>query len=165
MQPTYILLAAKILFLLILANGAPVIARKLLGSRLAYPLDAGKSLLDGRRVFGNSKTYRGIVSSVFVTAAGAALIGYSIQIGILFSIASMAGDLASSFIKRRLGREPSSRMLGLDQIPESIFPILFLWQTLGLNIPVALTVVIAFFIGEIIMSRILYRLNIREHPY
>jgi len=165
MPPTNVLLVIKILFLLLLANGAPVIAKKFLGSRLAYPLDAGKCFIDGRPLFGEAKTYRGIVSSVLVTSAGAALIGYSVQIGMLFAIASLAGDLVSSFIKRRLGREPSSRMLGLDQIPESILPLLLFWQTLGLDMTMALTVVIIFFTGEIIMSRLLYRLNIREHPY
>lgn len=165
MTPTNAVLVIKILFLLLLANGTPVIAKKLLGSRLAYPLDAGKKYFDGRPLFGDSKTYRGIVSSVLVTSGGAALIGYSIQTGILFAIASLAGDLVSSFIKRRLGRQPSSRALGLDQLPESIFPLLFFWQTLGLNMAIAATVVIIFFAGEIILSRILFRLNIREHPY
>ena len=151
--------------MLLVANGTPVIAKKLLGSRLAYPLDAGKKYFDGRPLFGASKTYRGIISSVIVTSGSAELIGYSFQTGILFAITSLTGDLASSFIKRRLGRPPSSRTLGLDQLPESIFPLLFFWQTLGLNIPIAVTVVIIFFAGEIILSRILYRLNIREHPY
>ena len=165
MTPTSSVLVIKILFLLLLANGTPVIAKKLLGSRLAYPIDAGKKFFDGLPLFGVSKTYRGIISSVIVTSAGAALIGYSIQTGILFAIASLAGDLVSSFIKRRLGLPPSSRALGLDQIPESTFPLLFLWQPLGLSITIATTVVIIFFAGEIILSQILFRLKIRELPY
>ena len=165
MTLTNAVLVIEILFLLLLANGTPVIAKKLLGSRLAYPLDAGKKFFDGRPLFGGSKTYRGIVSSVLVTSGGAALIGYPIQTGILFAIASLAGDLVSSFIKRRLGRKPSSRALGLDQLPESIFPLLFFWETLDLDMATAVTVVIIFFAGEVILSRILFRLNIREHPY
>ena len=165
MISTSFVLVSKVLFLLLLANGTPVIAKKLLGSRLAYPLDAGKTFFDGRALFGASKTYRGIISSVVVTSVGATLIGYSILTGILFAITSLSGDLVSSFIKRRLERPPSSRMLGLDQIPESIFPLIFLWQPLGLNMTISVTVVIVFFVGEIILSRILYRLNIREHPY
>jgi len=165
MTLTNAVLVIEILFLLLLANGTPVIAKKLVGSRLAYPLDAGKKYFDGRPLFGDSKTYRGIISSVLVTSGGAALVGYSIQTGFLFAIASLAGDLVSSFIKRRLGFPPSSRTLGLDQLPESIFPLLFFWQTLGLNMAIAVTVLIIFFAGEIILSRILFRLNIREHPY
>jgi hypothetical protein len=36
----------------------------------------------------------------------------------------MAGDLFSSFLKRRLNLPPSSPALGLDQVPESLFPLL-----------------------------------------
>lgn len=159
------MLAIKILFLLLLANGTPIIAKKFLGSRLAYPLDGGKKYFDGRPWFGASKTIRGIISSIFITSIGAALIGYSMQTGVLFAAVSLIGDLASSFIKRRLDFPPSSRALGLDQLPESIFPLLFCWSTLGLDIPTAVTVVVIFLIGEIILSRVLFRLHIRDHPY
>lgn len=158
-------LVIKILFLLLLANGTPIIAKKLLGSKLAYPLDGGKRFIDGRCWFGASKTLRGIISSIFVTSIGAALIGYSMQTGVLFAVASLLGDLTSSFIKRRLGLPPGSRALGLDQLPESILPLLFCWSTLGLDIPTAVTVVVVFFIGELILSRVLFRLHIRDHPY
>jgi CDP-2,3-bis-(O-geranylgeranyl)-sn-glycerol synthase len=112
-------LTIKVLFLLLLANGTPVIVKKLLGSRLAFPLDGGKKFVDGRVFFGHSKTVRGIISSVLVTSVGAVLIGYSIQTGALFATASLSGDLVSSFIKRRLNIPPSSRALGLDQLPRS----------------------------------------------
>ena len=159
------ILVIKIWFLLLLANGTPVIARKLLGSKLAYPLDFGKNFFDDFPLFGASKTFRGVISSVLVTSGGAALIGYSFQAGALFAVASLAGDLISSFIKRRLGLPPSSRKPGLDQLPESILPLLFFWQTFDLNLSITATVLIVFFAGEIILSRILFRLNIREHPY
>jgi len=155
----------KIILLLLLANGTPVIAKKLFGPKLAYPLDGGKNFIDGRPLFGTSKTIRGFISSILVTSLGASLIGYSMQTGVLFAAVSLSGDLTSSFIKRRLGLPPGSRAPGLDQLPESIFPLLFCWQTLGLDMPTAVTIVIIFFIGELILSRILFRLNIRDHPY
>ena len=159
------MLIIKILFLLLLANGTPVIAKRLLGSRLAWPLDGGKCFIDGRALFGKSKTIRGVISSILVTSIGAALIGYTIQIGILFSVVSLSGDLVSSFIKRRLNLPPSSRALGLDQLPESILPLLFCWQALELDIPTAVIVVFFFFCGELLLSRVLYGLHIRDHPY
>lgn len=159
------MLVIKILFLLLLANGTPVIAKKFLGPRLAYPLDGGKKFVDGRPWLGASKTFRGIILSIFVTSVGAVLLGYSMQTGVLFAAASMAGDLVSSFIKRRLGLPPSSKALGLDQLPESILPLLFCWQTLGLDMPTAATVVVIFFVGELILSRVLFRLHVRDRPY
>lgn len=159
------LLVLKILVLLLLANGTPVIAKKLLGHRLAYPLDAGKPFIDGRPVFGASKTLRGIISSILATSVGSVVIGYSIQTGVMFAAASMLGDLTSSFIKRRMGLAPSSRAPGIDQLPESLFPLLYCWHMLDLDIPRALSVVCIFFIGEIALSRILFRLHIRDQPY
>jgi CDP-2,3-bis-(O-geranylgeranyl)-sn-glycerol synthase len=155
----------KILFLLLLANGTPVVAKRLFGSRLAYPLDGGRNFVDGRALFGKSKTIRGIVSSLLVTSAGALSIGYSLQTGLLFATASLSGDLVSSFIKRRLKFPPSSRALALDQLPESILPLLVCWQALELDIPTAAAVVVFFFCGELVFSRVLYKLHIRDHPY
>ena len=159
------MLIVEILFLLLLANGTPVIAKRLFGSRLAWPIDGGRCFIDGRAWFGKSKTIRGIVSSLLVTSLGAVLIGYSLRTGLLFASASLSGDLVSSFIKRRLNLPPSSRALALDQLPESILPLLVCWQTLGLDIQTAVAVVFFFFCGELLLSRVLYKLHIRDHPY
>src|SRR6516162_29862 len=99
MQPFVIL---QLLVLLMLANGTPVIAKKILGSRYSYPLDGSLTFVDGRPLFGRSKTIRGVVLAVLVTTAGASLIGLGWQIGVLVGSFAMAGDLASSFFKRRL---------------------------------------------------------------
>ena len=44
------------------------------------------------------------------------------RLGALVAASAMAGDCLSSFIKRRFGLEPSRMTLGLDQVPESLFP-------------------------------------------
>jgi hypothetical protein len=49
-------LIAKRLVLLTLANGTPVITKDILGGRLASPLDRGAKFVDGRPLFGASKT-------------------------------------------------------------------------------------------------------------
>ncbi len=114
----------QLLILLMLANGTPVIAKKLLGDRYSYPLDGNLTFADGRPLFGHSKTIRGVVLAVLVTTAGAPLIGLGWKTGFLVGSFAMAGDLVSSFSKRRLNLPPSSRASGLDQVPESLFPLL-----------------------------------------
>lgn len=158
-------LIAKILCLLILANGMPVLARYFLGSRLAFPLDGGKNFVDGRPWFGPAKTIRGILFSLVVTPVGAILIGYSFSMGILFAAASLTGDLVSSFIKRRLGFPTSSRALILDQIPETLLPLIIFWRELKLDLTTSGIIVIVFFVLEIVLSKLLYKLHVREHPY
>ncbi|MGZ5871014.1 MAG: CDP-archaeol synthase [Bradyrhizobium sp.] len=155
----------KLLVLLALANGAPIAAKKIFGSRFSFSLDAGWKFLDGRPIFGPSKTIRGILASIFVTTASAPLIGLDLTTGATAASAAMAGDLFSSFVKRRLNFPPSSRALGLDQVPESLLPMLACRNVLSLTAAdIALGVAI-FFIGELILSRLLYHLHLRDRPY
>ena len=77
--------------------------------------------VDGRPLFGASKTVRGILVSILITSACAPLLGLGLRIGLLVAISAMAGDLLSSFLKRRLDLQPGSQALGLDQIPNRCF--------------------------------------------
>jgi CDP-diglyceride synthetase len=155
----------QIMVLLTLANGAPVVAKKICGSRFSLPLDFGFTFLDGRPVFGSSKTYRGIAVSVLATAACAPLIGLDLTIGATVAGAAMAGDLLSSFVKRRLNLPPSSQALGLDQIPESLFPMLACRDALALTAADIMLGVAIFFVGELVLSRLLFRARLRDEPY
>src|SRR5579863_6139103 len=116
----HLIAVVQVLTLVTLANGAPVIAKNVLGDRLGGPLDFGVTLIDGRRLFGRSKTIRGVVLGVLCSCAAAPLIGLEPKLGAQVGALAMAGDLLSSFVKRRLDRPPSSRAIGLDQIPESL---------------------------------------------
>ena len=159
------MLILKLLVLLVLANATPVIARKALGERFAWPLDGGVRYVDGQPLFGASKTVRGVVLSILVTAAGGAVTGLGWNVGVLIGTLSMAGDLFSSFIKRRMKMPPSSRALGLDQIPESLFPLLACQGLLELTITEVVSVVTIFFIGDVVFSPLFYKLKIRKRPY
>ena len=64
-------LVIKFLVLLTMANGTPVIAKKLLTGLLPSPIDGGTTLSDGRPLFGSSKTLRGLVVSVVATTLSA----------------------------------------------------------------------------------------------
>ena len=151
--------------LLTLANGAPVVAKKVLGARLALPLDAGARFFDGRPLLGPSKTIRGVVASVVTTALVAPLLGLSLAVGGLVAALAMIGDLFSSFVKRRLKFPSSSQAIGLDQVPESLLPLLVCQETLSLTaIDVAIGVGV-FVVGELILSRLLYDLHFRDEPY
>src|SRR6516162_6058765 len=90
-------------------------------------------VIDGRPLVGPSTTIRGIVVSLVATALGAILLGLHFWIGLLIPGTSMAGDLFSSFMKRRIGLGPSSKATGLDQLPESLFPLLACQPLLSLT--------------------------------
>lgn len=155
----------KFVLLLAIANGTPLLAGKLSGRFLSYPLDAGKIFADGRPLFGPSKTIRGIFAALIATSVLAPVFGIAWKIGFLIALAAMTGDLTSSFIKRRIGVAPSSTALGLDQIPEALLPALVCKNVLALTVVDVISIVALFFIGEVILARLLFKLHIRDEPY
>jgi CDP-archaeol synthase len=162
MHPLAIL---QVMALLTVANGIPLIAKKMFGSHFARPVDAGVRFFDQRPLFGSSKTLRGVLMSIIVTTAIAPLVGVDPGVGTVVASAAMAGDLFSSFMKRRLNLPPSSQALGLDQVPESLFPLLTCRVLLSLTVAdIALGIGI-FFAGELALSPLLYKVRLRDEPY
>jgi CDP-diglyceride synthetase len=165
MRHIHLILILQLLMLLALANGAPLIAKKILGNAFAYPLDNGVTLADGQPLFGRSKTVRGIVLSIATTTLAAPWAGLSPAAGLLLSSVAMMGDLFSSFIKRRMKLAPGSMALGLDQVPESFLPAIAARSILPISALDAVIVSGFFFAGELAVSRALFALNIRDRPY
>jgi len=160
-----LMLILQFVVLLTLANGAPVIAQKLLGNFLNQPLDGGAAFLDGCPLFGPSKTIRGIVLYSLITTGFAPVIGLEWKIGLMAATMAMVGDLLSSFLKRRLKLPPSSRATGLDQIPECLFPALACRSMLGLTVLDITSVVVIFFVSEMVLSRLLFKWHVRDRPF
>jgi CDP-diglyceride synthetase len=155
----------RLLLLILIANGTPIIAAALCGQRGAWPVDGGRVLADGYRLLGDSKTWRGVVLAPWAAGAGAMLLGLPVWIGGVVGVAAMLGDLLSSFIKRRLGVPPSGMALGLDQIPESLLPLLAVAGELALTGSDIFLIVLGFLVLDLTLSPIFYWLGIRNRPY
>ena len=78
------------------------------------PLDMGLRWMDGERIFGDHKTFRGILAGLLVGTIVGTLQGREL-VGILQSLGAMLGDIASSFLKRRLKRKPGQWTPILDE--------------------------------------------------
>lgn len=81
------------------ANASPVV----LGG--GKPIDFGFKLWDGQRIFGDHKTFRGMLSGLLVGTLIGTIQGRELT-GFIQGLGAMTGDLTGSFIKRRLGRKP-----------------------------------------------------------
>ncbi len=158
-------LSLRLLLLLGVANGAPILAKRLLRARWRVPLDGGLLFIDGRPLLGPSKTLRGVAAAVVSTALCAPLLGLPLALGALIGAAAMAGDTLSSFVKRRLGIAPSGKATGLDQIPESLFPLLAVQPFLDLSAVEVVGVAAAFLALELPLARLLHRIGLRDRPY
>jgi CDP-2,3-bis-(O-geranylgeranyl)-sn-glycerol synthase len=96
-------------------NAAPVIFG---GGK---PIDLGKSLSDGERIFGDNKTIRGLASGLMVGIMIGLLESYLLFatlffVAILASLGALLGDLAGAFLKRRLRIKPGRALPGVDQL-------------------------------------------------
>lgn len=83
----------------------------------------------------------------------------------MVALMAMSGDLISGFVKRRMGLAPSGRAIGLDQIPESLLPLLACAFFLPLTLLDVVAATIIFFVGEQALSLVLFKLHIRDRPY
>lgn len=88
------------------------------------PIDLGKSFIDGKRLLGNGKTFKGFILAV-ITGTSVGLIqnyvgpnlGANMVLqGFLLSVGAMLGDVVASFIKRRSGVKRGGRFPVLDQL-------------------------------------------------
>jgi len=162
MQP---MLIFELLVLVAVANATPPVVKRVLGEAFAQPLDGGALFIDGRPLFGSSKTIRGIALSLVATPLAALVLGMGWKIGIVVAIAAMAGDLVSSFTKRRLGFPSSSRAIGLDHMPEALFPFIASRMLLPVTVIDMVVGTAIFFLGSLVVARALYKLHLRDEPY
>ena len=154
-----------LLFMLVASNAGPVLATWLLQSRWSRPVDLGRQYRDQRPIFGPTKTWRGVIAALASSGAVAVLLGYGFEFGAVFGLLVVAGDLLSSFAKRRMGLAPSSRCLGLDQLPESLLPSVYAVAVLELPWWWAPLLALAFLVVDVLVSRPLYLLKIRKRPH
>jgi len=122
-------------------------------------LDFGKNFADGRRIFGNGKTWRGSAVGIFsgtfykVLENMAAQKPFSAQLMLAFSLSfgAIFGDILASFVKRRAGFEKGESAPLLDQLdfvvgglffasffariePETVFILLLITPALHLAV-------------------------------
>lgn len=100
----------------------------------AWPVDGG-AVFRGRRVFGDHKTWRGIVVGVFVGMIVATLQGRPLLHGAVLAFGNFLGDLLGAFVKRQRGLKSGESSLLVDAIPSPVVAL----ASGALVIPVPLT--------------------------
>ncbi len=157
------------------ANAIPV----LVGGGRA--IDGGKTLADGRPVFGSHKTVRGFVAGVvagFLVGAGqtAALsliavsdfvlpFEFNLLLGFLISLGALIGDLGHSFVKRRLGIAEGSPLPIADQLDFVVGAVLF---GSVVSAPPLLTIFIIFAITvpvHLLTNFLAYLIGVKKNPW
>ena len=144
----------RVILFLYLVNILPPIASIIFGDRYGFAVDGAKLWFDGRPIFGNHKTIRGIAASVIGGTLAHILLGVSWWVAGIAVLLAMAGDLASSFIKRRSAIASGKEVVILDQVFESLLPLLFLNKYLSLDLSQNISILLLFNITAFWSSRL-----------
>src|SRR5665647_360581 len=125
--------ALKFIFPAYCANGTPVLAGG------GTSMDFGRNFVDGKRIFGNNKTFRGFFFGWGV-GFGVGLVeglvfgfeSYPVLFALLIPLGALLGDLTGAFIKRRIGIAPGGLLPIVDQVDFVVGAVVF-------SLPLALT--------------------------
>jgi CDP-2,3-bis-(O-geranylgeranyl)-sn-glycerol synthase len=150
------------------------------------PLDFGKNFIDGRRIFGDGKTFRGTIGGTVCGMLAGLLLnlvapylglptfgsGYS-QLPVIFGLSSgaMLGDIVAAFFKRRLGLKRGDRFPVLDQLDFVIgaWAVTYLlapaWFKENFTLSIMITILIITPLLHRITNIIGYRIGAKKEPW
>jgi len=160
------------------ANAWPPMARG------KIPIDCGKKLSDGNRIFGDSKTIEGfaigVIAGTFYGAIetylypslnayaglwGASLPTMSLFIGFMIAFGALTGDLAGAFIKRRFGMKPGTDAPILDQLNFIVGAIVFSAAFTHISLPMIAIMLVVTPIVHRLVCMIGYALKLKKVPW
>ncbi|RPH42181.1 MAG: CDP-archaeol synthase [Desulfobulbaceae bacterium] len=158
----------KIVCFLSWVNLLPPLACILRGQRFNWPLDCGISWFDRQPLFGNHKTFPGLLASLLGGTAVFPLLDVAWHVAGTAALLAMLGDLLSSFIKRRLALPCGKNVVILDQLFESLLPTLYLSTVISLSVG-QICVILAIFIplahlGALAWNSIMHRPPPENYP-
>ena len=146
------------------ANMIPVICGTAsVSGRLSQPIDGYRSI-HGVRIFGNSKTWAGLIGGtlggmiVFIIQhelyrfsffQSLSLIHYSTQsllFGLFMALGALCGDLAKSFVKRRVGKASGESWFPFDQVDYVLGAFVFI---IPFYVPSALVFIVLLLVAPL----------------
>lgn len=165
-----------------LANAAPVFAASLF-KNFDEPLDMGKTYR-GKRVFGDNKTWRGLMAGIITATAVVALQKYLFDtniwayehswidyrgispwvLGPLFGAGALLADALESFFKRQRGIEPGNPWIPFDQTDYIIGGCLLSLLVVRLPASYYVWILITWFGMHMLTVYIGYLLGVRDKP-
>lgn len=156
------------------ANIAPILAKRLpIIRRWKAPIDGGLQLR-GKRLLGNNKSWRGLVTAVLAGAVTGAIVYPLISessstmehllIGGVIGFGAILGDAVESFFKRQRGVKSGDSWLFFDQVDYVIGALLFGMLFARFSLTVYAAIISFYFIGHLVMTYVGFLLGLKEKP-
>jgi CDP-2,3-bis-(O-geranylgeranyl)-sn-glycerol synthase len=150
------------------------------------PIDGGRTWR-GARLLGDGKTWQGtaggiaagvvvalvltVLSSTVSAATGVDVPAFSSPAALGLAAGAMGGDIAASFLKRRLDRERGAPVPGLDQLDFVVGALALTallapsWFGRNLTLPVVGVVVVLTPLLHVSANAVGYRLGLKDEPW
>jgi CDP-2,3-bis-(O-geranylgeranyl)-sn-glycerol synthase len=158
--------ALKFVFPAYCANATPVLAGG------GPKMDFGKDFLDGKRIFGNNKTFRGFFFGwgigIFVGLVEGLVFGFqnfSVFFSLLIPLGALLGDLAGAFIKRRIDIAPGGLLPIVDQVDFVIGAIVFSIPLAIISWEVAIVVLLITPPIHLFTNFLAYKMKLKRNPW
>ena len=158
--------ALKFIFPAYCANATPVLAGG--GTRM----DFGKNFYDGKRIFGNNKTFRGFffgwgvgISVGLVEGLIFGFQNYSVLFSLLIPLGALLGDLTGAFTKRRLGIAPGGLLPVVDQVDFAVGAIVFSVPLAIVNWELAVAVLLITPPIHLFTNFLAYKMKLKRNPW
>ena len=159
-----------------LSNMAPVLINKVpLINRWNTPLDFGKSY-KGERIFGQNKTWRGLVSGVVFAGIIASLVAalyydaspdyfrHLVIRGMLMGFGALAGDAIESFFKRQSGIAAGNSWFPFDQTDYIVGGLVMSLFVSAWDTKLFLVVIFEYFGLHLFTSYLAFKMKLKDKP-
>jgi len=155
--------ALKFIFPAYCANATPVLGGG--GAKM----DFGRNFIDGKRIFGDNKTFRGF----FVGFAIGLLVGlmevvafhFPVLFAFLIPLGALLGDLCGAFLKRRIGIAPGGLLPIVDQVDFVVGAIVFSLPLAMVDWQLAVTVLLITPPIHLFTNYLAYKLKLKKNPW
>jgi CDP-2,3-bis-(O-geranylgeranyl)-sn-glycerol synthase len=158
--------ALKFIFPAYCANATPVLVGG--GKRM----DFGKDFVDGKRIFGNNKTFRGFFFGWSVGIGVGLVEGlvfgfqyFPVLFSLLIPLGALLGDLTGAFVKRRMGIAPGGLLPIVDQIDFVIGAVVFSLPLTLIGWEVAVTVMLITPPIHLFTNFLAFKLKLKRNPW
>src|SRR5258706_4538660 len=167
-----------------IANVVPVFASKLpILREYCYPMEFKKQFL-GKRILGDNKTIRGILSGILIGVI-ISILQYNLYkslpqingfigldyannnpalLGFLLALGALAGDTIKSFFNRHMGITSGKAWFPFDQMDYILGGIIFSIFFIRLPIIIYVNIFIIYFILHILISYIGFLFHVKKTP-
>ena len=133
-------------------------------------MDFGRNFVDGKRVLGNNKTFKGfffgLAIGVFVGLVEYLVFGeYPLLFSFLSPLGALSGDLTGAFLKRRLGIAPGGLLPIIDQIDFVVGAVLFSLPLGVVSWELAITVMLITPPIHLLTNFVAFKLKLKSNPW